>query len=111
MILTEWEKRKRFACLRMTHETAVGHAAVIVGGTREQPVACRCPTLDGKTGKPTILQRRKPVSQHVVAIQALPPIHKDPFDRLLIAQATIDGITLVTADLHLANYPGPVKLV
>ena len=51
------------------------------------------------------------LSQHVVAIQALPPIHKDPFDRLLVAQAMVDGITLVTADLHLANYPGPVKLV
>ena len=51
------------------------------------------------------------VSEHAVAIDALPPIHKDPFDRLLIAQATVEDITLLTDDLTLAQYPGPIQLV
>jgi PIN domain nuclease of toxin-antitoxin system len=50
-------------------------------------------------------------SQHAVSIDSLPPLHKDPFDRLLLAQATIEGITLVTADAQLARYPGPVRKV
>lgn len=50
-------------------------------------------------------------SQHAVSIDSLPPLHKDPFDRLLLAQATVEGITLVTADAQLAQYPGPVRKV
>ena len=50
-------------------------------------------------------------SEHVVAIEGLPPIHKDPFDRVLLAQAQVEGITLLTADPTLAQYPGPVRLV
>jgi PIN domain nuclease of toxin-antitoxin system len=50
------------------------------------------------------------VSDHVVAIDSLPPIHKDPFDRVLVAQATVEGITLLTTDSLLAQYPGPIKL-
>ena len=49
------------------------------------------------------------LSDHGVAIDALPPIHKDPFDRLLIAQAIVEGITLLTADPAVAKYPGPVR--
>jgi PIN domain nuclease of toxin-antitoxin system len=51
------------------------------------------------------------LSMHAVAIDALPPIHKDPLDRMLIAQATVEGITLLTADVQLAKYPGPVQYV
>lgn len=50
-------------------------------------------------------------SEHVVAIEGLPSIHKDPFDRVLLAQAQVEGITLLTADPALAEYPGPVRLV
>lgn len=50
-------------------------------------------------------------SEHAVAIDSLPMIHKDPFDRLLVAQATVEGITLLTADSLVAQYPGPVRLV
>ncbi|WP_420996157.1 type II toxin-antitoxin system VapC family toxin [Cupriavidus sp. 30B13] len=50
-------------------------------------------------------------SEHAVAIESLPPIHKDPFDRLLVAQATVEGITLLTADATVGQYPGPVRLV
>jgi PIN domain nuclease of toxin-antitoxin system len=51
------------------------------------------------------------LSDHVVVIESLPPIHKDPFDRLLVAQATVEGITLLTADSVVAEYPGPVRMV
>ena len=51
------------------------------------------------------------VSAHVVAIESLPPIHKDPFDRVLVAQATIEGITLLTTDSLVAQYPGPIQIV
>jgi PIN domain nuclease of toxin-antitoxin system len=50
------------------------------------------------------------LSEHAVAVDSLPPIHKDPFDRLLIAQAAIEGITLLTDDTIVAQYPGPVQL-
>ena len=42
-------------------------------------------------------------------VDLLPPIHKDPFDRILIAQAQIEGLTLLTADSTLARYPGPIR--
>jgi PIN domain nuclease of toxin-antitoxin system len=50
-------------------------------------------------------------SEHAVAIDILPAIHKDPFDRILVAQATIEGMALVTADPVVARYPGPVRKV
>ena len=50
-------------------------------------------------------------SDHAVAIDQLPPIHKDPFDRLLIAQSMVEGILLLTSDPTVAQYPAPVKLV
>ncbi|HEY4934103.1 MAG TPA: type II toxin-antitoxin system VapC family toxin [Terriglobales bacterium] len=49
------------------------------------------------------------VSDHVVVIESLPPIHKDPFDRVLVAQATVEGITLLTNDPVVAQYPGPIR--
>jgi PIN domain nuclease of toxin-antitoxin system len=48
---------------------------------------------------------------HAVALDGLPPLHKDPFDRILIAQATVEGITLLTVDPLVAQYPGPVRRV
>lgn len=50
-------------------------------------------------------------SQHAVSTDGLPPLHKDPFDRLLLSQALSEGITLLTADTTLAQYPGPVRKV
>jgi PIN domain nuclease of toxin-antitoxin system len=50
-------------------------------------------------------------SEHAVAIETLPPIHKDPFDRILVAQATVEGITLLTNDILLAQYPVPIRTV
>lgn len=50
-------------------------------------------------------------SEHAVFLENLPPIHKDPFDRILVAQAMVEGITLLTADSIVAKYPGPIQLV
>lgn len=61
--------------------------------------------IDNSYGEMPIL------SSHVVAIDGLPPIHKDPFDRILIAQATVEGITLISADPIVMEYPGPIRKV
>ena len=50
-------------------------------------------------------------SDHAIAIESLPLLHKDPFDRILIAQAVVEGITLLTADPLIAQYPGPIRRV
>ena len=49
--------------------------------------------------------------EHAVQVGDLPPIHKDPFDRLLVAQALAEGVTLLTGDAVVARYPGVVRLV
>ena len=49
------------------------------------------------------------ISDHVVATESLPPIHKDPFDRVLVAQATVEGVTLLTIDPLVSQYPGPIR--
>ena len=48
---------------------------------------------------------------HAVSVEGLPPLHRDPFDRLLVAQAQCEGFTLVTADPQVARYPGPIRKV
>ncbi len=50
-------------------------------------------------------------SAHAIAVAGLPALHRDPFDRLLLAQAMVEGITLLTADARLAGYPGPLRKV
>ena len=48
---------------------------------------------------------------HATAVDLLPPIHTDPFDRILVAQAQIEGLTLLTTDAMIARYPGPIRTV
>jgi PIN domain nuclease of toxin-antitoxin system len=50
-------------------------------------------------------------SEHTVAVNDLPLLHKDPFDRILVAQARIEGLTLLTADKMVAKYGEGVKKV
>ena len=45
--------------------------------------------------------------QHIAGIHNLPPIHRDPFDRALLSQATVEGLTLVTTDSTLGRYASP----
>jgi len=61
--------------------------------------------LDNRYGELAI------TSEHALAIDLLPPIHKDPFDRILVAQAIVEGITLLTTDPVVARYPGTVRRV
>ncbi len=42
---------------------------------------------------------------HALAVRSLPPHHRDPFDRMLIAQAVCDGLTVVTRDPEILLYP------
>ena len=48
---------------------------------------------------------------HAATLAGLPPIDKDPFDRMLVAQAIVEGFTLLTSDPTLAKYPGSIRLV
>ena len=46
--------------------------------------------------------------EHALRVHTLPPIHKDPFDRLLIAQAQAESLTIISADRAFTGYPVPV---
>ncbi len=48
---------------------------------------------------------------HATGVAGLPPLHKDPFDRLLVAQSMVEGLLLLTADPLVARYPGPIRRV
>ena len=49
--------------------------------------------------------------EHAAAVLDLPPIHKDPFDRMLVAQARCEGLTLLPADPLVEQYSGPIERV
>jgi PIN domain nuclease of toxin-antitoxin system len=49
--------------------------------------------------------------EHAVAVASLSPLHKDPFNRMLVAQSIVEGITLLTSDPRIAQYPAPVRRV
>ena len=70
---------------------------------RLEPVVLRRALLDGGWQELSI------AAHHALAVATLPPLHRDPFDRLLLAQASADGLLLITADPQLAAYPGPVR--
>ena len=48
-------------------------------------------------------------SAYALVVDDLPPLHRDPFDRMLLAQSRVEGITLLTADVLVLRYPGPVQ--
>ena len=49
--------------------------------------------------------------EHAIAVKDIPPLHKDPFDRILLAQAICGGLTFLTCDKVLKEYPGPIAFV
>ena len=49
--------------------------------------------------------------EHALTVDLLPPLHRDPFDRMLLAQAHVEGATLLTPDRLLAQYPGPIEQI
>lgn len=50
-------------------------------------------------------------SEHAAAVIDLPARHKDPFDRMLVAQTQTEGLTLLTSDDAIADYPGRIRVV
>ena len=50
-------------------------------------------------------------SEHTLLTGTLPMIHKDPFDRIIVAQSITEGISLLTTDDIIAKYPAPVILM
>ncbi len=72
---------------------------------RVEPRVLRRSLLDNGYGEIPV------TSAHAVAIDGLAPIHRDPFDQILLAQALAEGVMLVTADRALARYPGPIRKV
>lgn len=50
-------------------------------------------------------------AEHAITLEGLPPVHKDPFDRMLVAQSIAEGITLLTVDELVVRYPAPVRRV
>ena len=50
-------------------------------------------------------------SEHTLITGTLPMIHKDPFDRILVAQSISEGISLLTTDEQISKYPAPVILL
>lgn len=48
---------------------------------------------------------------HAAAVEHLPDVHRDPFDRLLVAQARSEGVVLLTGDEQLLGYGEPVRLI
>ena len=51
------------------------------------------------------------LAEHAMTTTTLPLLHHDPFDRLLVAQATVEGLVLLTSDETLVGYAGPVRMV
>lgn len=50
-------------------------------------------------------------SEHAVSVEGLPPLHKDPFDRMLVAQMMTEGFTLLTTDALVVQYAGSIRKV
>lgn len=49
--------------------------------------------------------------EHAVTVASLPPLHRDPFDRMLVAQSLVEGIMVLTTDPLVAQYPAPIRRV
>lgn len=94
---------------RLVDQAAAGEPFVICKARRPdfnvQPAVLRRALLDGGWQELAI------AAHLVLAVANLPPLHRDPFDRLLLAQASADGLMLITSDRQLGGYPGPIRLM
>ena len=104
-------RRARHALSRSTTDVVVSTASVW-----EIVLKNRAGTLEFETGLEDVLDEvlyRSPwtvlpvISEHLLALATLPPIHKDPFDRMLVAQALHENLTIVTTDEDIAKYAVP----
>ncbi len=66
----------------------------------------RVPELPSAAAARLGMQPLPMTAEHAEATSALPPIHQDPFDRMLVAQARVESLTLVTGDETVRSYPG-----
>jgi PIN domain nuclease of toxin-antitoxin system len=74
------------------------------GDFRVEPAILRRGLLENGYGEIPV------TAEHAAAVSLLPPIHKDPFDRVLVAQSIVEGIPLLTADSVVARYGGLVRV-
>ena len=94
---------------------SAGHGGGAGGGPRTRAAVPARP--DDHRGRPGVLDewRREALDalelrpllcrpEHIAAIYHLPPVHHDPFDRALIAQAIVEGLALVTTGREIARY-------
>ena len=58
-----------------------------------------------------VLDHLPVTADHAAAVEHLPDVHRDPFDRLLVAQAVAEGAVLLTSDHRLTAYGDAVRLV
>lgn len=86
-----------FVSVASTWEIAVKHSL----GKGDMPVSA-AQALQAFTDAGYVLLDIKP--EHTIKVEELPPIHKDPFDRMLVAQALCEPLVLVTRDLMVAQY-------
>ena len=87
-----------------TWEIAIKHAL----GKGDMPVSAE-QALQAFRDPGYVMLDIKP--EHTLKVEKLPPIHKDPFDRMLVAQAFCEPLILVTCDPQVAQYgPGVLKV-
>ena len=102
-LLTEPESELRFSAAS-TWEVAIKHAL----GRKDfclDPHVLRRGLLESGFTELAVTGR------HAAGVALLPRIHREPFDRVLVAQAVAEGITLLTSDRLVASYPGPIRLL
>lgn len=88
-------------------EIAIKHA-IVRGGAPAMPISARQAAAHFEAAGFLILDAQ---AAHIFAVEELPRVHADPFDRLIVAQARAEGLTLLTSDATLARYPGDVRKV
>ena len=96
-----------------SHELFAGYAYFSLVGTQSSEFIAFDPRSDCRPDSCCVCQRSKrlnaflplPISiEHALAVASLPPLHKDPFDRIIIAQANVEGLTLITDDAIIPQY-------
>ncbi len=68
-------------------------------------------TWSRRVTRELVLEHLPVTADHAAAVEDLPDVHRDPFDRLLVAQALVEGAVLLTADARLTGYGDVVRLI
>lgn len=92
------------ACL---WEIAIKHA-IVKQGVPAMPISARQAAAYFAAAGFRVLDAQ---AAHIFAVEELPMVHADPFDRLIVAQARAEGLILLTSDATVARYPGDVRKV